>query len=503
MNHSPTGQETIERALQRACELLRDAADPVVQRNHVLAMFFFKAVTGIWQDQVAACTAQYAEHPELVAELLANERFVVPPQADFAALLGQRNEPGNGARIDAALLALMKANDRKLRGIFHDISFHSARLCSESQRNDMLASLLEHFARPDLDLRPSRAAPEFIARAFGSLFDQVAAESARKGVEFHTAAELSILMAALTAPEPGEVVCDPVCGSASTLIHCARYVRERGGERGGHALCGQEVLGDTTALARMNLYLHGEDNHRIEWGDVIANPRLVAGDGSLMRFDVGVAHPPFAVEKWRHEVAPGDTYGRFRHGVPPRTKGDYGFIQHMIASMKPERGRFAIVVPHGVLFRGVAESVIRKNLVRENLLDTVVGLPEKLFAGASISCALLVFKSRKQDDNILFIDARHGYLEGKNQNILRAQDIERICAAYRDRQPRAHYACLATPAQIAANDFNLNISRYVDTAGERENIDLQQLREQRKELQLALSALELEMEQTLNAFDHE
>lgn len=502
MNQLPIGKELIDRALQRACELLRDAADPDIQRDHVLSMLFFKAVIGIWQDHEAACRAEYPDHPALVAELLANARFVVPPQADFQLLHAARHEPGNGARIDAALLALTQANERTLRHIFNDISFHSAPLCTPAQRNDMLASLLEHFARPELDLRPSRLAPDALCLAFEGLFNEVAASNARKGVEFHTARELSQLMAVLTDPRPGEIISDPVCGSASSLIHCAMHMRAQGGEAG-HALCGQEILGNTAALARMNLYLHGEDNHRIEWGDVIGNPHLVAPDGSLMRFDVGVAHPPFAVEKWRNDLAAADPYHRFLHGMPPRTKGDYAFIQHMIATMKPGTGRFAIIVPHGVLFRGVAESVIRMNLVRDNLVDVVIGLPEKLFFGASISCALMIFRSRKQDDNILFIDASQDFLEGKNQNVLRPEDIGRIATTCRERIAVPGYACLATPAQIAANEFNLNISRYVDTSGEEQRFDMQTLRQERDELTRNLSTLALKMDQTLSALEHE
>ncbi|MGI4848587.1 MAG: N-6 DNA methylase, partial [Janthinobacterium lividum] len=375
-------------------------------------------------------------------------------------------------------------------------------LGAPAQRNDMLASLLEHFARPELDLRPSRLVPGALCQAFEALFNDVAAGNARKGIEFHTAAELSRLMAVLTDPKPGEVVSDPVCGSASSLMHCARHMRAQGGGDG-QALCGQEILGNTAALARMYLYLQGEDNHRIEWGDVIGNPHLVGADGSLMRFDVGVAHPPFAVEKWRNDLAAADPFGRFRHGMPPRTKGDYAFIQHMIATMKPDTGRFAIIVPHGVLFRGVAESVIRMNMVRDNLIETVIGLPEKLFFGASISSALMIFRSRKKDDNILFIDASRDYLEGKNQNLLREQDIERIAATCRERISVPRYACLATPTQIAANEFNLNISRYVDTSSEVEQFDLQGLRHERDELTRSLSSLALKMEQTLNALAHE
>lgn len=158
----------------------------------------------------------------------------------------------------------------------------------------------------------------------------------------------------------------------------------------------------------MNMFLHGEDNHRIEWGDTIRNPKLLAGN-HLRDFDIVVANPPFSLEKWGHDSAGNDPHDRFRRGLPPRTKGDYAFILHMIATMRPRTGRMAVVVPHGVLFRGAAEGRIRQKLIDENLLDVVIGLPEKLFYGTGIPAAVLVFRTKKKDKNVLFIDASRHY----------------------------------------------------------------------------------------------
>ena len=198
------------------------------------------------------------------------------------------------------------------------------------------------------------------------------------------------------------------------------------------------------------------------------------GDGSIWIKD--------KVEKtWVGKIV-ADKFSRFRRGLPPRTKGDYGFILHMIETMKPGSGRMAVVVPHGVLFRGAAEGRIRQKLIEENLLDVVIGLPDKLFYGTGIPAAVLVFRKHKTDDKVLFIDASRDFEAGKNQNVLREADLQRILDTAAARQPVARYAHLATPAEIAENDFNLNIPRYVDTFEEEAEIDLMAVRREREQL---------------------
>ncbi|TVM11048.1 type I restriction endonuclease subunit M, partial [Oceanidesulfovibrio indonesiensis] len=223
---------------------------------------------------------------------------------------------------------------------------------------------------------------------------------------------------------------------------------------------------------KMNMFLNGEDNHRVEWGDTLRNPLLLEGDNKLKHFDIVVANPPFSLEKWGHELAEADRFGRFRRGIPPKTKGDYAFILHMIETLKPGSGRMGVVVPHGVLFRGSSEGKIREQLIKENLLDMVIGLPEKLFYGTGIPAAILVFRKNKKDTNVLFIDASRDYRDGKNQNFLRDEDLEKVLATAKAREKVDKYAYLASFDEIKENDFNLNIPRYVDTFEEEEEIDL-------------------------------
>ncbi len=503
MTDTPISQDEINDAVWAACDTFRGTVDSSIYKDYVLTMLFLKYLSDVWQDHYDQYQAQYGDKKELIEEMLKNERFVLPPTAGFYALHAKRHEPGNGERIDKALHAIEDANITKLRDVFQDISFNSNKLGDEQQKNDILRHLLEDFAKPELNLRPSRVGKlDIIGNAYEFLIKNFASTSGKKAGEFYTPPEVSSLMARLMDPKEGDEICDPTCGSGSLLMKCGRLVRERHDSRK-YALFGQEAIGSTWALAKMNMFLHGEDNHRIEWGDTIRNPKLLDGDAALKHFDIVVANPPFSLEKWGFEGADKDKFGRFRRGVPPRTKGDYAFILHMIETMKPRTGRMAVVVPHGVLFRGAAEGKIRRKLIEENLLDTVIGLPEKLFYGTGIPAAVLVFRKQKADDKVLFIDASRDYEDAKNQNVLREQDLQRILDTAATRKSVDKYAYLATPAEIAENDFNLNIPRYVDTFEEEEEIDLVAVRVERQKLKAELAKLEEQMAVYLKELGYE
>lgn len=499
-------QDDINAAVWAACDTFRGTVDPSIYKDYVLTMLFLKYVSDVWQDHYDRYKAQYGDHPELIAEMLKNERFVLPASASFYALHALRHTPGNGERIDKALHAIEEANLGKLRDVFQDISFNSNKLGDEQQKNDILRHLLEDFAKPELNLRESRVGQlDVIGNAYEFLIKNFASTSGKKAGEFYTPPEVSTLMARLMDPQPGDEICDPTCGSGSLLMKCGRLIRQRTGARK-YALYGQEAIGSTWALAKMNMFLHGEDNHRIEWGDTIRNPKLLDGGASgttLKHFDIVVANPPFSLEKWGFEGAEADKFSRFRRGLPPRTKGDYAFILHMVETMKPGSGRMAVVVPHGVLFRGAAEGRIRQKLIEENLLDVVIGLPEKLFYGTGIPAAVLVLRKHKADDKVLFIDASRDFEAGKNQNVLREADLQRILDTAAARQPVARYAHLATPAEIAENDFNLNIPRYVDTFEEEAEIDLMAVRREREHLKAELARLEAQMDAYLKELGYE
>lgn len=500
---SAVTQSDINKAAWGACDTFRGVVDPSIYKDYVLTMLFLKYLSDVWKDHRSRYEKEHTDAKELVDALMQQEAFVLPPEAGFDRLHQRRHEPGNGERIDKALHAIEEANIAKLRDVFQDISFNSSKLGDEEQKNDILRHLLEDFAKPALDLRPSRVGQlDIIGGAYEYLISRFAASAGKKAGEFYTPAEVSGLMAQLVDPQPGDDICDPACGSASLLMKCGRLILQRSGARR-YALFGQEAIGSTWALAKMNLFLHGEENHQVEWGDTIRNPKLRTSDDLLRHFDVVVANPPFSLEKWGVETAENDRFGRFRRGVPPKTKGDYAFILHMIETLKPRSGRMAVVVPHGVLFRGSSEGRIRRKLIEENLLDAVIGLPEKLFFGTGIPAAILVFRKQKADDNVLFIDASREFEAGTNQNRLGNAHVKKIVETFQAGETVDKYAYLATMAEIEENDFNLNIPRYVDTFEEEEEIDLMAVRAERLRLQAELADLEGRMEAYLEELGYD
>ncbi|MBR7780151.1 type I restriction-modification system subunit M [Undibacterium rugosum] len=490
-------QDDINKALWAACDTFRGTISADTYKDFVLTMLFLKYISDVWQDHYDSYQAEYGDEPELIEEMLKNERFVLPKEASFYKLYERRHEPGNGERIDQALHAIEEANGTKLKdagkSVFQDISFNTDKLGEEKQKNTILRHLLEDFAKPELNLKPSRVGTlDIIGNGYEFLIKNFAASGGQKAGEFYTPPEVSELIAELLDPQPGDTICDPACGSASLLMKCGRKVVANHGSKN-YALYGQEAIGSTWSLAKMNMFLHGEDNHKIEWGDTIRNPKLLDKNGELMLFDIVTANPPFSLEKWGHDEAENDKYSRFRRGIPPKTKGDYAFILHMIETLKPGSGRMGVVVPHGVLFRGSSEGAIRQKLIEENLLDAVIGLPEKLFYGTGIPAAILIFSKEKSDTNVLFIDASRECKAGKNQNQLTDDNIAKIVTTYREGVSVDKYAYVASFDEIKDNDFNLNIPRYVDTFEEEAEIDLLAVRAEREQLKTQLNALETEM----------
>lgn len=496
-NVEKINQDNINNALWGACDTFRGTISADTYKDFILAMLFLKYISDVWQGLYEGYVAEYGDEPELIEELMKNERFVLPPDASYYALYERRHESGNGERIDQALHAIEEANGTKLKdagkSVFQDISFNTDRLGEEKQKNIILRHLLEDFAKPELNLKPSRVGTlDVIGNAYEYLIKNFAASGGQKAGEFYTPPEVSELIAELLDPQIGDRICDPTCGSGSLLMKCGRKVVQNHGEKQ-YELYGQEAIGSTWSLAKMNMFLHGEDNHKIEWGDTIRNPKLLDKDGNLMLFDIVTANPPFSLDKWGHDGAGEDKFSRFRRGVPPKTKGDYAFILHMIETLKPKTGRMGVVVPHGVLFRSSSEGKIRQQLIDENLLEAVIGLPEKLFYGTGIPAAILIFKKNKSDRNVLFIDASREFKAGKNQNLLTEENIAKIVSTYKAGENVDKYAYLASLEEIQENDYNLNIPRYVDTFEEEEEIDLMAVRKEREQLKAQLAELEGEM----------
>ena len=488
-------QKDINNAAWAACDTFRGVVDPAQYKDYILVMLFVKYISDVWKDHYEAYRKQYGGDEARILRKLERERFVLPPGTGFYDLYEQRNETDIGERIDIALDAIEEANKAKLEGVFRNIDFNSeAHLGKTRDRNRRLKMLLEDFHKPQLDLRPSRVAEDVIGNTYIYLIERFASDSGKKAGEFYTPHKVSELVAKLAAPKPGHRICDPACGSGGLLIEAAREVGGRD-----FALFGMEVNGSTWALARMNMFLHGADSARIEWCNALTSPALVEND-RLMKFDVVVANPPFSLDKWGADEAESDRYNRFWRGVPPKSKGDWAFISHMVEAAVEKEGRVSVVVPHGVLFRGGAEGRIRRKMIEENLLDAVVGLPGNLFTTTSIPVAILVFDrgrekggDRQKRREVLFVDASRDYLPGKNRNSLSEEHIRRIVESVQARRNVEKYAHLAAFEEIRGNDFNLNLPRYVDTFEEEEEIDIDAVQREIDQLERELAEVRAKM----------
>lgn len=509
-------QKDINDAVWKACDTFRGSIDPSVYKDYVLTMLFLKYLSDVHDDKMEGYLAKYNGDAERAKRAMQHERFIVPEHSHFKFLYESRNEANIGELIDIAFTDLEEANRDKLysedgSGLFKNISFNSSLLGEPKDKNQRLKTLLIDFASEKLNLRPSYlGGTDIIGGAYEFLIANFASDAGKKAGEFYTPNEVSTLLAKLTQSKPGSRICDPTCGSGSLLIKAGQEV---GSEN--FSLYGQEANGSTWALAVMNMFLHGFDNATIRWGDTIRNPKLKEGD-SLIKFDTVVANPPFSLDKWgKVEDKDGekttvsydpesDKYNRFWRGVPPKSKGDWAFITHMIETLN-EHGKAGVVVPHGVLFRGSSERKIRQKTIEENLLEAVIGLPANLFFGTGIPAAILVFNKQKSSNNVLFIDASKHYESAKNQNKLRESDIEHIVTTYRDfaagkLQPGVvedKYSYVATPLEIQENDYNLNIPRYVDTFVEESEVDIAAVQKEIEQLEGELVKVQKEIDHYL------
>ena len=505
--------QDINRTVWSACDTFRGVIDPSQYKDYILTMLFIKYISDVNKEKREQYAQQYDGNEARIERAMQAERFIIPPTSTFDYLYSQRNETNIGSLIDIALADLEEANRAKLTsesgsGVFRNISFNSSNLGSEKDKNQRLKQLLTDFSV--LELMPSHLAnKDAIGDAYEFLIANFASDAGKKAGEFFTPSEVSLMLAMLTKGEEGSKIYDPTCGSGSLLIKAAQQVGSRN-----VALYGQENNGSTWALAVMNMFLHGFDNASIRWGDTIRNPLHLSSSTSLEKYDVVVANPPFSLKKWGKEEADSDTFNRFWRGVPPAGRGDWAFVSHMIEVAKEETGKVGVVVPHGVLFRGSSEGKIRQQVIKENILEAVIGLPSGLFFGTGIPAAILVFNKGRtiqtnQTTDILFIDASEHYQSGTNQNQLRQQDIEKVVQTYRNFADGKYtagvvedkYSYVATFDEVKENDYNLNIPRYVDTFEEEEPVDMSAVRQRIGTIEKDLEEVQREMQQYLNKLE--
>ena len=436
-------------------------------KDYILTMLFVKYVSDVYKEKFEELKAKFGDNEDRIQKSLKREKFQLDPTCTFDVIYENRNAEDIGEIINKILMRIEDDNKEKLEGIFRNIDFNSeAELGRTKERNAALKHLIDDFADDSLDLRPSMLdGSDVIGDAYEFLIANFASDAGKKGGEFYTPSEVSTLLAKLVGAKDGDRIYDPTCGSGSLLIKAAKEVGTQN-----FRLYGQERNGQTQALAKMNMFLHEINDAVIEWGDTLRNPLHLENE-RLMKFDKIVSNPPFSLDKWGAEDLKDNTYARFSMGLPPKSKGDYAFISHILASLN-ENGTAGIILPHGVLFRAASEGKIKKQIIENNWLDAVIGLPENLFFGTGIPACILIFKKNKVDNNVVFIDASNEFDKGKNQNVLRDEDIEKIFEAYKNRKEVEKYCHIATFDEVKDNDFNLNIPRYIDTFEVEEKIDL-------------------------------
>lgn len=490
-------QDDLNKLLWAAADSARGTVDGGVFKDYVLALLFYKYMSDMHRVERAKLVERYGDDKARIDMRLKNARFVLPDGASFYDVYAQQSADNIGEILNVALQQIEDANDEKLHDIF-TVDFNSqAILGPTAQRNKMIRDLLNDFNRADL----SDVDDDILGNAYMYMIERFGTEAGKKAGEFFSPRSLCKLVARLAEPKPGDRICDPACGSGGLLLLAGAEVEKAGSKD--YALYGQEKTGATYNLARMNMFLHGLDSARIEWGDTLNNPLLRDGNG-LMKFDVVVANPPFSLDKWGDKSLENDKYNRFWRGMPPASKGDYAFISHMVETAKAKEGRVAVIVPHGVLFRGSSEGRIRKSLIEENILDAVIGLPSGLFQTTGIPVAILIFDRSRQvggkneaRKDVLFIDAGREFVTDKKQNTLSDANIDKIVNTYKNRAEIEKYSHVATFDEIVENDFNLNIPRYVDTFEAEEPVDIPATRKRIAELTAELTKTTAEMEKYL------
>ena len=431
-------------SLWQSCDELRGGMDASQYKDYVLTLLFMKYVSD-----------KYAGKPNAVIEVPAGGGF-----ADMVALKGDKEI---GDRINKIIGQLAEAND--LKGVIDQADFNDeSKLGTGKEMQDRLSKLVAIF--DGLDFRANRAGgDDLLGDAYEYLMRHFATESGKSKGQFYTPAEVSRIIAKVIGIGPGtrpdQTIYDPTCGSGSLLLKAADEAHDI-------TVYGQEMDNATWALARMNMILHGHPTAELWRGNTLAAPYFKNPNDSLKTFDFAVANPPFSAKAWSSGLdPPHDVYRRFEYGIPPARNGDYAFLLHLVASLK-SRGKGAIVLPHGVLFRGNREADIRKNLIRHGFIKGIIGLPANLFYGTGIPACILVIDKENPHTRtgIFMIDASKGFRKDGNKNRLRAQDIHRIVDVFNRQIESARYARMVPVSEIVgpANDYNLNIPRYIDSS---------------------------------------
>lgn len=443
--------EELQSYLWNSAVLLRTSIDAGAYKQYIFPLLFFKRICDVYDEETAIAVKEYGEEAADFDEI---HTFTIPKDCHWNDI---RAVPENvGVAIVAAFRKIESANSDKLQGIFGDGAWTNKNRLPDR----LLKDLLEHFSTKTLSI--ANCPEDELGQGYEYLIKKFADDSGHTAQEFYTNRTVVHLMTEMLKPESGESIYDPTCGSAGMLISAIAYLKSQGKEWRNVSLYGQEINALTSAIAKMNLFLHGVKDFNIVNGDTLAAPAFI-DHGRLRQFDLVLANPPYSINQWNRAAFESDKYGRNFFGVPPQGRADYAFLQHIIASLKGDTGRCAILFPHGVLFRN-EESKMREQLVRSDKIECIIGLGANLFYNSPMEACIMICRMNKHPERrgqVLFINAINEVERKNAQSYLEEYHIERIADAYKNYCNIDGFARVSTIQNIADNNFSLSIPLYV------------------------------------------
>lgn len=491
---SPQTEETTSQKLfshlYEACNILRGPINQDEYKSYVTPLLFYKRLCDVFEEERMEAL-ELAEGDEEVASFAENYRFLVPEDCRWRKL--RETSENVGVAIVNAMNGIERANPDTLSGVFS--SFDDANWTDKTKLSDeRLKNLVEHMSKikvgnENYDADVMGDSYEFLIKKFADL-------AKKNAGEFYTPRTIVKLLIMLLSPQAGETVYDPACGTGGMLIEAIRYMK--GSRLSYGRIYGQEKNLATSAIARMNLFLHDARDFRVTQGDTLRSPNYLEG-GALKTFDCVVANPPFSLKNWGADQFSSDIYGRNLWGCPTDSNGDFAWLQHMVKSMNPEKGRCAVVLPQGVLFRRGKEKQIRTELVKSDLLDAVITLTSGVFYSTGVSACILFLNAAKSHDHkgrVCLIDASRIYTPQRAQNIMTEEDIQKVFSLYTDYKNVLEYSKIVTLKEIEDKDYTLAINNYIEKK-QRETLPPAEIRRQYFEAYQAMLAAEAKMKQLL------